>query len=154
MVIADLNVICVDQLRYNPCPDCTQMSFEACDRNSSNEAVYHLYNFPAAYKLNGWWYTYWPNEELFFERPFFDLVDHNGGGTIRLYDSWKDSLYHLFSYYLSASPSGEIGVLIRLEDDAKDFVHTHCQLQHFMEQLLAGTVEYNELYLTTQDSGD
>lgn len=152
MVIADLNIICIDQLGNKPCPNCNHMVFEAHNRNNTREAIYPLYDFAAAYKLRGWWYTYWPREELFFRSPFFDLAIHNGRNMIQLYDIWKDSLYSLFSYYLSISPACEIGVLIRLEDKAENTVHSHMCLGCFMEQLLAGTVQYNELYLITQDS--
>lgn len=147
MVIADLNIICIDQPENKPYPDPAKIVCEADDRNNAHGAVYPLYDFSAAYKLRGWWYTYWPDDELFLERPFFDLVLQDGESRIQLYDTWKDQLYHLFSYYLSLSPVHRIGILIRLQDETSNAVHGPMYLQPFMEQLLAGVIHYNELYL-------
>jgi len=150
MIIADLNIICINQTE--PCTflPSDEVVCEMFERKSGKSPVYPMDRFDVAHSLNGWWYTYWPNEELFFEYPFFDLNLLMGTNAIQLHPRWKVDVFELLSFYIDASPLHTIGVLIRVQDQSYNIVHKQIVLEDYTKAILNGKIHFNELYFVVK----
>lgn len=146
MIIADLNIICINQKKKRAFIDKARLTCEAHNRNRSMSPVYATDNFGVADGLKGWWYTYLPSKAYFFDSPFFDLNLRDNDNAVELNPQWNDLLCTLLSFFIKESPCGTIGFLIRLQDKSDNMVHGKYCLEEFMQELRLGNIRYNELY--------
>lgn len=151
MIFADFNIICINQ----PNKDCfvsDSLIYEAHNRNNTLTLVYPEDSFADAHSLRGWWYTYWPNEALYYDNQFFDLNPSVKRNAIRLYPKWLTISKELLSFYISKSPTHTVAVVIRVQDHSNNIKHGRCSLNYFLSEMLAGRICYNELYFVTDNS--
>lgn len=149
MVITDLNIICIAQRRRSFPQNRKGFFIETHDRNHRNlRPVYGDDRFPLAQVLHGWWYRIYPAEPAIYEDAFFDLADVYH--TLRVRPHWMDTVKELLSFYLEQSPCGQIAVVIYLRSSIKECVHETCTLNFYMQELIAGKINYNHLYHITK----
>lgn len=146
LMLADLNIICINQQHASLFPNCGNLDIEKYDRNTSGDPVYWSDDFNTAHRLRGWWYTIYPKGNLFLERPFFDLCNDLECDLVRLYPEWQTVMSNILVYYIEKSPLRKVGVLIRAQDVTEDTVAGEFRLDEFLQMLIHGEVKYNTLY--------
>lgn len=146
MIIADFGVICIGQTECTYPDKTDDIRFEAYQRWTDNKAMYESsYNFQSADSLVGYWYFVWPKEELFYEKPFFDIAQ-KGRPYVALAQEWVETVRKVMEFFIEQSPEKRIAVLIREQDNSNDVVHSAIKINEFMENLIAGNIKWNELY--------
>lgn len=149
MVIADLNIICINQTFETIYSDVSVLSVETQKRDVNSPPIYHSYNFSTADKQKGVCYTFWPEGELFFTEPFFDLKVVGNNNMILLNPVWKETLHNLICFYISRSPSNRICFFVRIQDKANNIVHEVWHKDIFWDELDTGKICFNEIYFVT-----
>jgi len=150
MIIADLNIICVEQAKRTFPKNIDEIVVESHDRRQSCDPVYPDDNFGEANRINGWWYTFWPTDQYFLSCPFFELPCSSDPYAIKLSSAWEKEVIKLFSYYIGISPVQMIGVLVRAQGISNNVVHDCVSLNVFREKMMNGQIKYNELYYVSK----
>ena len=146
MIIADFGVICIGQTECIYPNGIDDICFESYQRVAGSEPMYNdYYNFHTADALTGYWYFIWPKDEIFYEKPFFD-IGKKGRPSVVVIQEWVKTVRKVLEFYIEQSPEKVIAVLIREQDKSNDVVHTTMAIDEFMKNLTLGNIKWNELY--------
>ncbi len=146
MIWIDFGVICLGQTKPSIPPGIKSDDVEIYERTADSESFYNeTYNFHTADTLTGYWYMFWLPEEIKYDESFFDISERNCP-WINVVPKWKNIVRSILEFYLSESPVHRIAVLLRVQDDSDDTVHSICKLDEFMNSLVEGNIKFNELY--------
>ena len=169
MIWIDFGIVCLEQDKMSTPPDVTDVVYEAYKRTEESEPFYNeAYNFHTTDKLTGYWYFVWLPEPLCHEVSFFEIVEKKEPWVnvvpkgfkhvkkslsyweespwLNVVPKWTEHVQKILTFYLEESPVHEIAVLLRIQGESKDIVHTYCKLDEFMNLLKEGKVKWNETY--------
>jgi len=149
MIWIDFGIICIGQTTPSipPMPPkIDRMTIDVSKRTIDSDARYNEdYIFHTADTLIGYWYVPWLPEEFRYDESFFDMSE-KGCPWVYVVPKWKDIVRSVLEFYLKESPEHRIAVLLRIEDQSNDIVHSVCKIDEFMNDLTDGNIRWNELY--------
>ena len=144
MVISDLNIICLEQIKPHIFNE-NSVSIDIVDRTEG------AYNPEWQYlkDLNGVWYSVYPRNRLglrTYNDEFFDLGSRlETTFYIDINEKYKDTLISIFEFYVSESPVHEVDIMIWLDGDEK-MPRICCSFDRFIELLVNGKLLFGVLY--------
>lgn len=149
MILIDFGIICIGQSEITYPNNIKNVEFEVENRQRNSESMYdEWYHFETADRLVGKWYLVWPSKDIYFEQSFFDLSD-KGNFKVCVVPKWKDTVKKILDFYIQESPTHQIAVLLRMQDESNNISHPICSAKEFIDYLMDGEIKWNEIYFIT-----
>ena len=146
MIWIDFGIICIGQEQISVPSGMKDVVIEGHQRVADSGPFYNEeYHFHTADKLLGCWYNIWLPEPICYDESFFDIAS-KGVPYAEAVPKWLACVKALISFYISQSPINKIAILLRVQDDSNDTVHSDCSLDEFVRMLTEGNIKWNELY--------
>lgn len=126
--------------------DITDVRYETYKRTADSEPIYNeSYKFDTADKLLGNLYFVWLPDEIIYDESFFD-ISQKDCPWVCVETKWASTVKRILQFYLQESPTHQIAVLLRVQEESADITHSACSLEEYMNALIEGNIRWNELY--------
>lgn len=153
MVISDLNILCVGQLKQSNI-FIPGTNIIVNDRNNKKICIYRD-KYQDMQSLDGFWYQIEPNSifELNYKKEFFDLRCENENQFVVFTDKeMKTTLIKIIKDLLISSPAGRVCLLVNFQGPEREVITL--DILTLCKNIYTEGLQFNVVYDIRNNTGD